>query len=133
MSESAIEGPLEVRDDRERQGKGVFATRAVAAGERLGFFSGTETLARSRMSLQFGDVIVEPAPEEPLRHLNHACEPSGVFRGRELFAARDLRAGDAVTIDYNAHEEEMAEPFACACGSPRCPGIIRGGRAARAS
>jgi hypothetical protein len=129
MSESPGGSPIEVREDRERQGLGVFATRAIAPGERLGFFSGEESPARSRMSLQFGEVIVEPAPDEPLRHLNHACEPTAAFggrNGRELFAARALAAGEAVTIDYNAHEDELSEPFACRCGSARCPGEIRG-------
>jgi len=118
--------PVEVREDRERQGLGVFAARAVAKGGRLGYFSGDETTARSRMSLQFGEVIVEPAPGEPLRHLNHACEPTARFEGRELFAARDLEPGDAVTIDYNAHESEMTEPFECRCGAPGCVGRVQG-------
>ena len=119
--------PIEVREDAARQGRGVFATRALEKGERLGFFNGAETARRSRMSLQFGDALfVEPDLEEPLRHLNHACAPSAVFRGRALFAARDLNVGEAVTIDYNAHETELSEPFDCSCGTPACPGKIRG-------
>lgn len=118
--------PVVVREDPDRQGRGVFAARAVVAGERLGFFSGDETRTRSRMSLQFGEVLVEPAPGEPLRHLNHACEPTARFRGRELFAARDLAPGEAVTIDYNAHETTMTEPFECRCGAPGCVGRVKG-------
>jgi hypothetical protein len=126
----APDEPVEVREDPLRQGCGVFATRTLAKGERLGFFSGAITPARTRMSLQFGDIFVEPAPEEPLRNLNHACEPSAVFRGLELFAARDLAPGEAVTIDYNVHETELASPFDCRCGSPRCVGRVRGKGAA---
>jgi len=116
---------IEVREDPQRQGLGVFAARALRAGEELGSFSGEITRERSRMSLQFGEIFVEPGEDEPLRNLNHACDPSAVFRGRTLFAARDLKAGEAVTIDYQAHEDVLSTPFECGCGSPKCRGWIR--------
>jgi len=119
--------PIQVQKDPQRQGLGVFAARPIRRGERLGFFTGEVTSTRTRMSLQFGpDFFVEPGQDEPLRNLNHACEPSAVFEGRTLIAARDLEAGAAVTIDYNAHEDVVSSPFLCGCGSPRCAGWIRG-------
>jgi hypothetical protein len=120
---------LEVREDPAREGLGVFAAREFKAGASLGFFSGKETRVRSRMSLQFGaEIFVEPAQDEPLRNLNHCCDPSARFVGRNLVAARDLRPGDAITIDYNLQELELSSPFACNCGSERCVGEVRGWR-----
>ena len=108
-------------------GSGVFAARALAAGEVLGRFNGVETTERSRMSLQFGpDLHVEPAADEPLRFLNHACVPTAVFKGRVLYAARDLEVGAEITIDYTAHEDTISHPFVCRCGAPGCPGLIQG-------
>jgi SET domain len=108
-------------------GQGVFAAHPLAAGETLGTFTGTETPVRSRMSLQFGPGLhVEPGDDEPLRYLNHACAPTAVFKGRTLYAARNLAVGTEITIDYTAHEDEVAHPFICRCGAPGCRGLIQG-------
>jgi SET domain-containing protein len=129
MNASDPSQAFEVRADAAREGLGVFAARPLAAGETIGFFSGRETNARSRMSLQFGEnLFVEPGETDPLRNLNHACEPSARFEGRELFAARDLQSGEAITIDYNAHEDVLSAPFECRCGAKDCVGVVRGWR-----
>jgi hypothetical protein len=79
------------------------------------------------MSLQFGaSLFIEPGLEDPFRNLNHACSPSACFIGRDLHAYRDLHVGDAVTLDYNLHEEELASPFQCKCGAEGCVGTIQG-------
>lgn len=62
------------------------------------------------------------------RFLNHSCDPSAFLRGQELIARRRIRAWDEVTFDYDCTEYDMAEPFRCCCGSPRCRGQIRGYR-----
>ncbi len=81
------------------------------------------------MSLQFGPrEHVEPAEGCPLRFLNHACEPNAAFRGLDLHAVRETPAGVEITIDYNAHEDELAHPFACGCGAENCVGTVRGRR-----
>lgn len=109
--------------------RGVFAARAIAAGGRIGFFAGTETATRTRMSLQFGpERHVAPGEADPLRFLNHACDPNAAFRGRELLARADIPAGAEITIDYNCHEPELAAPFACRCGAADCVGTVRGWR-----
>jgi hypothetical protein len=118
-----------VRPDPRSKGLGVFATAPLPAGTWLGTFTGDPSPVRSRMSLQFGpDLFIEPDPLEPLRNLNHACEPTAGFVGRDLFARRALEAGEPVTIDYNLHEPELAIPFACACGSQGCVGEVQGWR-----
>ncbi len=118
---------IEVRVDPERQGWGVFAAAEFPAGARLGFFTGQVSPRRSRMSLQFGrDLFIEPGPDDPFRNLNHACYPSARFVGRNLHATRDLHVGEAITIDYSLHEDELASPFPCKCGEVGCMEMVGG-------
>jgi len=63
------------------------------------------------------------------RLINHSCDPNAEAqneRGRRVWivAARDIRAGEEVTYDYNLDFEEP--PQACRCGSDRCIGYIVG-------
>ena len=58
----------------------------------------------------------------------HSCEPC--LRGTilpdytiELFAARDIAAGESLTIDYEKFEEDLVSKgvdFECKCGAPSC-------------
>ena len=62
------------------------------------------------------------------RFLDHACEPTVQIRDREVIAVRDIAEGEGVTFHYCTTEYEMASPFDCRCGSPRCMGVIRGAK-----
>jgi hypothetical protein len=107
--------------------QGVFAARAFEAGAFMARFEGTETAQRTRMSLQFGpERHVEPGASLALRFLNHACSPNAAFSGRDLVARAVIPADAEITIDYNCHESELAEPFACRCGGADCVGVVRG-------
>ncbi len=127
---ASSDSPLQILPSRS--GFGVFAARALGCGEFIGRFEGVETSARTRMSLQFGPGRhVEPAKDCPLRFLNHSCAPNAAFGGddaRELRATTAIPAGAEITIDYNAHEDELSHPFACFCGAPGCVGRVRGGK-----
>jgi len=60
--------------------------------------------------------------------MNHSCDPNTVVRGREGIALREIAPWEAVTFNCNTTEYDMAEPFSCQRGSPRCQGAIRGFR-----
>jgi diaminopimelate decarboxylase len=68
--------------------------------------------------------------DSPARFLNHSCDPScGIDAERyAVIALRDIAPGDELTFNYLTTEWDMASPFRCACGSPRCAGMIRGYR-----
>jgi D-alanine-D-alanine ligase len=59
---------------------------------------------------------------------NHSCDPNTVFVGLNLVARRDIRAGEELTVDYATFYDQHMTPFDCACGSPRCRGLIVGGK-----
>lgn len=120
----------------EPQQRRTVATQPIAAGVEILHLDGRETDTPTRYSVQIGPGLhLDPfdllVPEEQVRwrpwmFLNHHCEPNAVIEGRSLRALRDIAAGEGVTFDYNTTEWEMAEPFACHCGSARCVGVVRG-------
>jgi SET domain-containing protein len=59
-------------------------------------------------------------------YINHCCDPNcyaWICRGHILYmAARDIQAGDELTIDY--HFEAEVEAVKCSCGAPNCRGTI---------
>ena len=57
---------------------------------------------------------------------NHSCEPNIGYRGLNIYALRDIAAGEELTVDYATIENEDFPEFQCQCGSPKCRGIIRG-------
>lgn len=116
----------------------LVALQEIAAGERIFLIEGEKTHRPTRHSVQIGENLhIDLRPgrslEEELdryfwRYMNHGCEPTAMVDGRDVVALRDLRPFEDITIDYNATEYDMAEPFACRCGSKRCHGTVRGFR-----
>jgi hypothetical protein len=55
---------------------------------------------------------------------NHSCDPNTKLRGLDLVAARDIRRGEELTIDYASFENPEAAMFECSCGTTKCRGLI---------
>ncbi len=126
-------------------GYGVYATRPLAAGERILSFEGAAHRLVSRSQVEAGwserrrqrfrrhawpltdELWVYPArdPEEwtPVRH---GCEPTAWLSGLDVVARRPLAAGDEVTVDYATYRNELMPAFRCDCGAACCRGVIRG-------
>jgi D-alanine-D-alanine ligase len=76
-----------------------------------------------------GDVhILWDADPEEWAPQNHSCDPNTAYRGLNLLAVREIRAGEELTLDYAACCDETMAAFQCACGAPNCRGAIRGGQ-----
>ncbi|MBX3175455.1 MAG: SET domain-containing protein-lysine N-methyltransferase [Gemmatimonadaceae bacterium] len=122
----------------EADARRVIARVAIAAGTPILRIEGRLTDLPTRHSVQVGasqhidpfDLFDDAAQVEwrSWMYLNHHCEPNAELRERVLVALRDIAEGEDVTFDYNTTEWELAEPFSCACGSPRCVGVVRGAR-----
>ena len=114
----------------------LVAVRRISAGTRLFRIEGEQTRHPTRYSVQIGenqhiDLNGSHSPEEILdryywRFMNHSCEPNTGICRQEVIASHDIEPWADVTFNYNTTENEMAEPFACHCGSPHCFGAIRG-------
>lgn len=57
------------------------------------------------------------------KHVNHCCEPNSLTTGYGFeIATRDIQPGEELTDDYGLFNLDWH--FPCACGSPRCRGIV---------
>lgn len=58
------------------------------------------------------------------KYVNHHCEPNTISTGYGFeMALRDIEAGEQITDEYGLFN--MSGAIECACGSPRCRGVVR--------
>jgi SET domain-containing protein len=142
------EQPFEIRES-DIAGKGAFAQRAIAQGERIIEYVG-ERITHEEADLRYDDDSMEvhytylftvssktciDATREgnDARYINHSCDPnceSEIVRGRVyIVALRDIVAGEELHYDY-AYERSGDETdadearYRCLCGTPPCRGSI---------
>jgi hypothetical protein len=64
--------------------------------------------------------------------INHSCEPNTGFHiqgtAADLFAIRDIAAGEEILFDYSTTLDEEDFTMVCACGTPSCRGVIGDGK-----
>ncbi len=126
-------------------GDGVFATRALRAGEEVGRYAGrlyapdhVEDAWDDRLTYLFGlsdgSMIDGAQGGNATRHLNHACEPNveaiEEYKTSDqlmivIRVTRHIAAGEELFLDY-ALEVDGDDPAAypCACGSKQCRGTL---------
>jgi SET domain-containing protein len=119
-------------------GQGAFAAEAIPARRKIGEIRGESISVRAARERARGlerIMIVEVSAQravdasgstDPLRFTNHSCAPNAVLRIRqgriEIYAMRDVAAGEELTIDYG--ETHHQGRLACRCGAPRCVGRL---------
>ncbi len=127
------------------EGYGLYATRAIAAGERIVEFEGQphEIVSLTHVLTHWTDVERDwfdryawPLTDElwvvwsrnpgDWKRVNHSCDPSAWLQGLDVVARRDLATGEEITLDYATFYNELHPDFECACGSEACRGTIRG-------
>ena len=132
-------------------GKGVFATRAIAKGERIIEYKGkviTEEAADDRygdddsnhtfLFLLDNEMVIDAyRGGNSARWINHSCAPNcePVEEGNRLFihAIRNIKAGDELSYEYNLVIEDRYTPaikrlYACRCGARKCHGTFLAAR-----
>lgn len=121
---------VEIREGR--LGRSVYLTRPVEAGERILGGRAWRVPRRTRHSFQV-DVETHAEMDGPVPLINHGCEPNCgllIFPEEirlEVYALRPIRAGEELTHDYAAFEDEIQfMPGLCLCGAPACRGRITG-------
>jgi SET domain-containing protein len=117
---------------------GVFAEEFIPKGRKIIEYTGekisrveTARRARSRrynylFTLDSYWTIDGGVGGSGAEFINHCCEPNCVARivkGHILyFAARDIRPGEELTVDYRFDPD--VEQVKCRCGAPGCRGTI---------
>ncbi|HEU5441212.1 MAG TPA: SET domain-containing protein [Ktedonobacterales bacterium] len=123
-----------VREAGEK-GLGVFALRDFTRGKfifrrRHGALVTNDDIPKlseeDRRHLCELDWITSAVLLPPGCYLNHSCEPNAMRRGVKVFAWRDIRRGDEITIDYRLNAFADDERWGCACGSASCLGYVIG-------
>jgi len=148
VNERGTVSAIEVRNSSVH-GRGVFATRRIAKGERIMEYLG------ERVSHQEADRRYESKEENDshtflfivdsktvidagvdgndARFFNHSCDPNceSVVEKRRVYieAIRTIEPGEEMTYDYQIYKEEgdpenIDEVFACRCGFANCRGTM---------
>lgn len=115
-----------------KYGRGVFAAEAIPKGVVI------HVLAGERMTLdEFvsciscgGERLDDPLQigrrtyldlDDFSRLFNHGCDPNaGLRKTSELFALRDIRAGEEIVYDYSATIAPTIWAMRCLCGAASC-------------
>jgi SET domain-containing protein len=159
ISSTVVNAPHTGRTDARRvqvrrsgvHGKGLFALRPIAAGERILEYKGeliTWAQALRRHPHDPDDpnhtfyfhvddkhVIDGKIGGNASRWINHACDPNceAEIDGQRVFihALRALAPGDELFFDYRLvldgrHTPKVKREYACRCGSPKCRGTMLG-------
>ncbi len=135
-------------------GRGAFALRDIAPGERLIEYKG-ERITQAEADRRYDDdsmdehhtflfdvsdkVVIDATYDgNEARYINHSCDPnceSELRRGRVyIVAMRRIRAGEELHYDYayqrdGTETEREEEQYRCRCGTARCRGSIMEPRA----
>jgi len=124
---------VEVREAGAK-GKGVFARRDFKRGEfifrrrngrvirntELASLSREDRMHLTELDYEHSAVILPPGA-----YLNHSCEPNAMRSGVKVFAWRQIRRGEEITIDYRLNAFGGGRSR-CLCGSRSCTGWIVG-------
>jgi len=94
--------------DSPVHGRGLFARMDIPKGTWIGHYDGPQTLENGMHVLwvesgEDGDDQEEWIGYDginELRFLNHTSQPNGEMDGLDLYALRDIREGEEITIDY---------------------------------
>src|SRR5579883_30948 len=145
---------IPMRVGSSRCGAGAFATEDLAPGAIVlpqwheSFYRGMEgwvtlsrreilglPLERRELFFRYGldedfDRIVGPLHLGYVRtvdnFINHSCEPNLRYdRAGNVVTARDIRAGEELSIDYGCFIVNFDERFECRCGAADCRTHIR--------
>jgi uncharacterized protein len=132
------------------QGRGVYASRDIAEGDRIIEYTGRlitneeadaqcdDEGMRRHHTFLFGvdDAFTVDGANggNEARFINHSCEPNceSVIEGRRVFidALRDIRAGEEIAYDYwyttdrGYSLEDLRRIYPCRCGAATCRGTL---------
>ncbi len=122
-------------------GFGLFATQDINKGEVIFFARGEliyappdgteEDAATYPNSIGIDKTHwLQPDDNNPLRFLNHSCEPNVGIKGAKTFCAiRNIKEGEEFLLDYSITECDpdwtLDLRLKCKCGTKSCRGIIK--------
>lgn len=107
----------------------LYSTQAFTPGDIICPFSAAGVFDKpSYLTVQTGDDRHITLTPSFLQYVNHSCQPNAFFdtTAMQLVCIAPIAAGEQFTFFYPSTEWEMAQPFACQCGTEACIGQITG-------
>ena len=119
----------EVLEDTNNSQRYLHSTKTFQPGDIISHFSAAGVFDKpSYLTVQTGDDTHITLLPGFLQYINHSCSPNVFFDtiAMHLLCLREILPGDQFTFFYPSTEWEMAQPFACSCGTADCVGTITG-------
>lgn len=90
-------------------GKGLYAKVDIESGTYLGEYLGPEATRNGSHVLWVYDEdgVTGRSGQNKLRYLNHSQDHSAEFEGFELYAIKDIHAGEEITINYGEDWDDV--------------------------
>lgn len=96
------------------QGTGLFATKPIPKGSRIGEYRGPTAKRDGKYvmwMLQDDGTWIARSGRNILRYANHSKTPNAEVREFEFFAIQDISEGEEITFDYNGdHDPDPEDP-----------------------
>ncbi len=118
-------------------GAGLFARHNLKKGEVVFSVHGVEIVSfvpknEYESSHWFPHAIgiapytwINPSIHEPLRYLNHSCNPNMTIKDNyHMVAIRNIQKEEQLTIDYSITEIDPRFKMPCICGEKNCRKLI---------
>jgi hypothetical protein len=118
-----------------RQGEGLtselIAATDMTSGQCILDFSNLKTtLVPLYTTVQVDTELHVDTTQVPLRYMNHSCDPNCIVdtTNKVVVTLKAIGVGEAITFFYPSTEWDMAQPFACWCGSTQCVKVVKGAK-----
>ena len=132
---SWLDPRVEVRSS-DIEGRGLFATAPIAAGETVAVIGGRLLIDDDRVGPGPGDrssvaidegVNLVQCRDDDLQFGNHSCDPNlWMADAVTVIARRSIAPDEELTIDYALQSGYEGWAMACACGASNCRGTVTG-------
>eukprot|EP00274_Cyanoptyche_gloeocystis_P006375 CAMPEP_0196657196 /NCGR_PEP_ID=MMETSP1086-20130531/22499_1 /TAXON_ID=77921 /ORGANISM="Cyanoptyche gloeocystis , Strain SAG4.97" /LENGTH=189 /DNA_ID=CAMNT_0041990237 /DNA_START=58 /DNA_END=627 /DNA_ORIENTATION=- len=113
--------------DASEKGKGLYSLRSFRRGSLMARFDGVTVPMVLQHSLQKSPGVHLHDPYF-IGMLAHSCDPNVMLdmQAHEMWALKDITAGELLTMDYMSTEDQLFVTFDCSCGCPNCRRHITG-------
>ena len=109
MNKKYDTNPLAVVSESPIHGRGLFARTDIEIDALIGEYLGKPSQANGMHVLwiwnEQSDNWEGVDGDNELRFLNHSNKPNAEFYGTELYALRNISAGEELTFDYQWNDE----------------------------
>ena len=113
--------------ETEDKGKALTCLTLFHRGEKMARFDGWTSPVVMQHTLQKREGVHIYDPHF-IGMLAHSCDPNVMLDmdTQEMWALKEIRPGDVLSMDYAATEDHLFKSFPCSCGSKNCRGFITG-------